>query len=176
MANYNQIILAYYQKKIKKKQFCQEQSRLLSFWSDKPKVESGAAVTKIGVKGVFCKYHGDAFNQDHRRRRFGGGKGMATAAVEVIGVVGGGQMGSGIAQLAAVAGFDVWLHDTEPSALQRAQKSIVDSIRHLVSKGQISQVIVLSHLLCYPFGLFSTPFLVSNMWWNFVLFILTFLE
>lgn len=68
---------------------------------------------------------------------------MATAAVKVIGVVGSGQMGSGIAQVAAHAGFDVWLHDSDPVALNRAEKAIAASVRHLVSKGQLSQVIAL---------------------------------
>ncbi|CAK9182674.1 unnamed protein product, partial [Ilex paraguariensis] len=41
--------------------------------------------------------------------------------ITTIGVVGGGQMGSGIAQVAAVHGLDVWLHDTDADALTRAQ-------------------------------------------------------
>ncbi|WOL13012.1 hypothetical protein Cni_G21781 [Canna indica] len=65
---------------------------------------------------------------------------MAPAAVKVIGVVGSGQMGSGIAQVAAVAGFDVWLHDSDPAALWRAEKAIGNSVRRLVSKGELSQL------------------------------------
>ncbi|KAL6314636.1 hypothetical protein AAG906_026980 [Vitis piasezkii] len=61
------------------------------------------------------------------------------AEVRSIGVVGGGQMGSGIAQLAAVHGVDVWLHDTDAEALTRATKSISTSIQRFVSKGQLSQ-------------------------------------
>lgn len=60
--------------------------------------------------------------------------------IKRIGVVGGGQMGSGIAQLAAVNGMDVWLHDTDVEALSRAKQSISDSIQRFVSKGQLSQV------------------------------------
>ncbi|KAG6476020.1 3-hydroxybutyryl-CoA dehydrogenase-like [Zingiber officinale] len=74
---------------------------------------------------------------------------MATAAVKMIGVVGSGQMGSGIAQVAAVAGFDVWLLDSDPVALQRAEKAIAASVQHLVSKGQLSQLAgtnLLNHL------------------------------
>lgn len=59
---------------------------------------------------------------------------------KTIGVVGSGQMGSGIAQLAATYGFDVCLLDTDPDALSRATKSISSSIQRLVSKGQLSQV------------------------------------
>ncbi|PRQ31211.1 putative oxidoreductase [Rosa chinensis] len=58
-----------------------------------------------------------------------------------IAVVGGGQMGSGIAQLAAMHGCDAWLLDTDPSALTRANKSITHSIQRLVSKGQLTQAV-----------------------------------
>ncbi|GMN54495.1 hypothetical protein TIFTF001_023620 [Ficus carica] len=58
-----------------------------------------------------------------------------------IGVVGGGQMGSGIAQLAAVHGLHVWLLDSDPTALSRASSSISNSIHRLVSKGHLSQVV-----------------------------------
>lgn len=48
-------------------------------------------------------------------------------------------MGSGIAQLAAVAGFDVWLHDSDPGALHRALEGIGASLRRIISKGQLTQ-------------------------------------
>ncbi|XP_010943970.1 uncharacterized protein [Elaeis guineensis] len=73
--------------------------------------------------------------------------------IKVIGVVGGGQMGSGIAQLAAVAGYDVWLHDSDPAALGRAVQVISTSIRRLVSKGQLSQLVgadSIKRLKCTP--------------------------
>ncbi|KAJ3696076.1 hypothetical protein LUZ60_001453 [Juncus effusus] len=62
--------------------------------------------------------------------------------IETIGVIGAGQMGSGIAQLAATAGFAVFLHDLDPAALQRAQGSISASLRRFSSKGLISQAVV----------------------------------
>ena len=61
-------------------------------------------------------------------------------AISTIGVIGGGQMGSGIAQLAATAGFSVLLHDSDPAALGRAEGIISASLRRLASKGLISQV------------------------------------
>ncbi|CAN4102906.1 unnamed protein product [Withania somnifera] len=61
------------------------------------------------------------------------------ANITRIGVVGAGQMGAGIAQLAAVNGVDVWLYDTVSEALIKAQKSISNNIQRLLSKGQISQ-------------------------------------
>ncbi|XP_020232575.1 uncharacterized protein LOC109812919 [Cajanus cajan] len=59
--------------------------------------------------------------------------------VKIIGVVGGGQMGAGIAQVAAVHGVDVWLHDVDPLALSRASSSISSSINRFVSKSLLSQ-------------------------------------
>ncbi|KAK6934242.1 3-hydroxyacyl-CoA dehydrogenase, NAD binding [Dillenia turbinata] len=59
--------------------------------------------------------------------------------IEIIGVVGSGQMGSGIAQISAVHGVDVWVHDTDTAALSRASKSISDSLHRLLSKGRLSQ-------------------------------------
>ncbi|KAF9590844.1 hypothetical protein IFM89_038716 [Coptis chinensis] len=61
------------------------------------------------------------------------------AEVKTVGVIGGGQMGSGIAQLAIVAGIDVWLLDSDSNALTNATKSIGNSIQRFVSKGQLSQ-------------------------------------
>ncbi|TYJ48458.1 hypothetical protein E1A91_A01G063600v1 [Gossypium mustelinum] len=61
------------------------------------------------------------------------------AEAKSLGVVGSGQMGSGIAQLGAMHGLHVWLLDTDPTALCRANKSISSSLQRFVSKGQISQ-------------------------------------
>ncbi|XP_071717019.1 uncharacterized protein [Rutidosis leptorrhynchoides] len=58
---------------------------------------------------------------------------------KVIGVIGAGQMGSGIAQLAAVAGSDVWLVDKDTGALETAKTSIADSIQRFVNKSQLSK-------------------------------------
>ncbi|KAJ8747482.1 hypothetical protein K2173_014419 [Erythroxylum novogranatense] len=61
------------------------------------------------------------------------------AYINTVGVVGAGQMGSGIAQLAAAHGFDTWLVDTNPEALTRAEELITNNIHRLVSKGHLSQ-------------------------------------
>ncbi|KAI3427574.1 uncharacterized protein J3R85_009408 [Psidium guajava] len=61
------------------------------------------------------------------------------AEMKTIGVVGGGQMGSGIAQLGVVHGFQVWLLDMDPQALARSTDYITASIRRLVSKRTLSQ-------------------------------------
>lgn len=62
------------------------------------------------------------------------------ADIKVVGVVGSGQMGSGIAQLAAVDGLRVWLFDTDPIALSRATNSISNSVHRLIAKGHLTQV------------------------------------
>ncbi|CAK9318144.1 unnamed protein product [Citrullus colocynthis] len=61
--------------------------------------------------------------------------------IKAIGIVGGGQMGSGIAQLAATHGHEVWLIDSDPSALAKASDSISSSIQRLVSRKLLSREI-----------------------------------
>lgn len=56
----------------------------------------------------------------------------------IIGVVGAGTMGAGIAQVAAQAGHGVVLTDTNPDQLQRAEQQIVKSLDKLVEKGKFS--------------------------------------
>jgi 3-hydroxybutyryl-CoA dehydrogenase len=50
------------------------------------------------------------------------------ADIRTVGVVGAGTMGAGIAQLALEAGHDVWLHDLDPSALDRAAMRVRDGL------------------------------------------------
>ncbi|KAJ0700834.1 putative 3-hydroxybutyryl-CoA dehydrogenase [Helianthus annuus] len=61
------------------------------------------------------------------------------AEFKVVAVIGAGQMGSGIAQLAAVAGSDVWLLDKDAGALHGAKGSISNSVQRFVNKGQLSK-------------------------------------
>lgn len=58
--------------------------------------------------------------------------------VRKIGVVGAGQMGSGIAQVAAQAGFEVVLVDVAESFLERGLKAIQRSLGRFVEKGRIA--------------------------------------
>jgi len=57
--------------------------------------------------------------------------------IQRITVVGAGQMGAGIAQVAAVGGFDVTLSDVAPGQLERAMKGIQGSLTKLAEKGRI---------------------------------------
>ncbi|MDZ4224647.1 MAG: 3-hydroxyacyl-CoA dehydrogenase NAD-binding domain-containing protein, partial [bacterium] len=56
---------------------------------------------------------------------------------KTIGIIGSGQMGSGIAQVCAVAGFDVWLYDIAHEQLQKAHKNIETSLEKLAAKGKL---------------------------------------
>jgi 3-hydroxybutyryl-CoA dehydrogenase len=58
---------------------------------------------------------------------------------DTVCVVGAGQMGSGIAQVAAVAGYDVRLVDVSESQLERARTGIERSLAKLVEKGRVEQ-------------------------------------
>lgn len=58
--------------------------------------------------------------------------------MKIIGVIGAGQMGSGIAQVAAAAGFKVWLYDVAPSALQKALAGIEKSLAKFLEKKKIT--------------------------------------
>lgn len=59
-------------------------------------------------------------------------------SIETIGVIGAGQMGHGIAQVAAMSGYQVRLLDQNAEALQKAQASIQRSLDKLVAKERIS--------------------------------------
>lgn len=61
------------------------------------------------------------------------------ATIQSIGVLGAGQMGAGIAQVAAVAGFDVILVDITDEAVERGVKTIGKSMDRLLKKERISQ-------------------------------------
>jgi len=55
-----------------------------------------------------------------------------------IAVLGAGQMGSGIAQVCAAAGFPVVLRDLDAAAIERAIASVASSLDRLIAKGRVS--------------------------------------
>ncbi|MCV4753668.1 3-hydroxyacyl-CoA dehydrogenase NAD-binding domain-containing protein, partial [Escherichia coli] len=59
--------------------------------------------------------------------------------IRKIGVVGAGQMGSGIAQVAAQAGYEVVLRDLEGNYLERGLSGIRRSLGKLLEKGKLDQ-------------------------------------
>ncbi|MGH7253240.1 MAG: 3-hydroxyacyl-CoA dehydrogenase family protein, partial [Nitrospiraceae bacterium] len=57
--------------------------------------------------------------------------------IKRIGVVGAGQMGSGIAQVAAASGWEVLLLDVSDAVLQAAMKKIREGLARAVEKGAL---------------------------------------
>ena len=60
-------------------------------------------------------------------------------AVEKIGVVGAGQMGTGIAHVLALAGYDVVLDDINKDALSKAIERVQKNMQRQASKGLIKE-------------------------------------
>jgi 3-hydroxybutyryl-CoA dehydrogenase len=60
--------------------------------------------------------------------------------MKTFGVIGAGQMGAGIAQVAAMAGYDVILRDVEDRFLKRGMAGIVKSLDKLVEKEKLSKI------------------------------------
>ena len=59
--------------------------------------------------------------------------------VKRVAVIGAGIMGSGIAQLAATAGYEVAVYDASPEQVSRARREIEASLGKLVSKGIVER-------------------------------------
>jgi 3-hydroxybutyryl-CoA dehydrogenase len=56
-----------------------------------------------------------------------------------IGIIGSGSMGTGIAQVAATAGHEVFLYDNNPAALERAKQKLIKILNRLVEKDRIDE-------------------------------------
>ncbi|PZU83370.1 MAG: 3-hydroxybutyryl-CoA dehydrogenase [Chelatococcus sp.] len=63
---------------------------------------------------------------------------MSDHAIRTIGIIGAGQMGNGIAHVAAVAGFDVKLHDVAEERIKSALATIDGNMARQVAKGVIA--------------------------------------
>jgi 3-hydroxybutyryl-CoA dehydrogenase len=59
--------------------------------------------------------------------------------IKVIGVIGAGQMGNGIAHVSAVAGYDVVMMDIHQESLDKALAAIDKNLTRQVSKGRLSE-------------------------------------
>jgi 3-hydroxybutyryl-CoA dehydrogenase len=57
---------------------------------------------------------------------------------EVLGIVGAGLMGRGIAQIAAQGGIEVWLYDSRPNGGEEAREAVIAILSKLAAKGKIS--------------------------------------
>ena len=60
-------------------------------------------------------------------------------AIETIGIIGSGLMGTGIAQVCAASGCKVIVRDIDEAALARATKSIADSLTKLVARQKLTE-------------------------------------
>ena len=60
-------------------------------------------------------------------------------SIKKVGVVGAGQMGSGIAHVVALAGFDVLLHDVSPDRIKSSLATINGNMARQVTSGKISE-------------------------------------
>lgn len=56
----------------------------------------------------------------------------------IVGIIGAGAMGSGIAQVAATAGCQVRLFDTAPTALEKSRSKLEKIMNRLVEKGRVT--------------------------------------
>ena len=59
--------------------------------------------------------------------------------IKKLGVIGAGQMGAGIAEVAAVKGIQVWVNDVADAYIQKGLDKIGANLQRLVSKGKLEQ-------------------------------------
>jgi 3-hydroxybutyryl-CoA dehydrogenase len=67
---------------------------------------------------------------------------MATPSlhsISSVGVIGAGQMGSGIAHVCALAGYDVKVADIDEKVLQKAIATIDSNMARQVARGRVSE-------------------------------------
>ncbi|MBS1645903.1 MAG: NAD(P)-binding domain-containing protein [Bacteroidetes bacterium] len=64
---------------------------------------------------------------------------MELNSKSVIGIVGSGAMGAGIAQVAAMAGHSVLVYDSNTASLQKAKQNLISTLSKLVEKQKITQ-------------------------------------
>ena len=76
-------------------------------------------------------------NPVHATERLGVEDGMAE--ISTLGVVGAGQMGNGIAHVAALAGYTVIMTDAFPAALSKGFGTIQKNLARQIAKGQLTQ-------------------------------------
>ncbi|MFC8175247.1 3-hydroxybutyryl-CoA dehydrogenase [Streptomyces sp. NPDC057325] len=65
---------------------------------------------------------------------------MTAAGIRRVGVVGGGQMGAGIAEVCARAGLDVLVCETGAPAAAAARERIAVSLEHAVQRGKLDRI------------------------------------
>lgn len=68
-----------------------------------------------------------------------------TLAFNQVAIIGAGAMGRGIAQIAAQAGSQVWLYDTQPEAIAKARDAVFQQWDKLQEKGRLTADAVAGH-------------------------------
>ncbi|MFQ5914012.1 MAG: 3-hydroxyacyl-CoA dehydrogenase family protein [Nitrospinota bacterium] len=63
---------------------------------------------------------------------------MTIAEIKTVGVVGAGTMGHGIAWVSALAGYETWMFDEFPEALEAGQKKILKGWDRSIEKGRLT--------------------------------------
>lgn len=64
---------------------------------------------------------------------------MNISNIKTIGIVGAGQMGNGIAQVASTFGFNVIMSDISEAALEKGMKTISGSLDRIIKKGNMTE-------------------------------------
>ena len=60
-------------------------------------------------------------------------------SIKIVGIIGSGLMGTGIAQACATAGLDVIVRDIDPAALKRCVAQVSSSLTRLVDKQKLTE-------------------------------------
>ncbi|MBK8908264.1 MAG: 3-hydroxybutyryl-CoA dehydrogenase [Rhodospirillales bacterium] len=60
-------------------------------------------------------------------------------AIAKVAIIGAGQMGTGIAEVCSVAGYDVYLMDVSEARLAAATDAINESLEHIVERGRMTE-------------------------------------
>ena len=68
-----------------------------------------------------------------------------TLAFSKVAIIGAGAMGRGIAQIAAQAGSQVWLYDTQAEAIAKARDAVFQQWDKLQEKGRLTAEAVAGH-------------------------------
>ena len=76
-----------------------------------------------------------------------------TIAIRKVGIIGAGQMGSGIAHVCALAGFDVMVNDVSPDRIKSSLATINGNMARQVASGRVTEAerkAALAHLVAAP--------------------------
>ena len=66
-------------------------------------------------------------------------EGPAIAPIRTVGIIGAGQMGNGIAHVAAIAGYDVAMNDLKQEAVEKARTTIERNMSRQVSRSLLTE-------------------------------------